>query len=161
MLTFTTADALLAAPEPVRYLHALLLMAVRDGAERLEFRPTEDGWVLYQRTDSRDWEMSAPPEDVQSELKAAVRSVSRLVSPERPELTVSAGPAGAVYEPHEVGWLTLQLSGYLLDLEVRIDPQEPYGSVRLDFPADASALADAAGDAVNEYLAALADDFGE
>ena len=150
MLVFGSPDRLRAEPEPVRFLHLVLLSCLRDRAERVEFRSVEDGWMLYQRIDGRDWEMVPPPEDVQPVLKQAVRGAARLVAPERPDVTVSAGLPDARHEPAEVGWLTYQLRGRLIDLAVRIDPREPWGAITLDLdhPDELSALA---ADALAEY----------
>lgn len=150
MLVFDSPDQLRAEPEPVRFLQLMLLSCLRDRAERVEFRSVEDGWMLYQRIDGRDWEMVPPPEDVQPVLKQAIRGAARLVAPERPEVTVSAGLPDARYEPAEVGWLTYQLRGRLIDLAVRIDPREPWGSITLDLehPDELSGLA---ADALAEY----------
>ena len=65
MLVFDSPEQLRAEPGPVRFLQLVLLSCLRDRAERVEFRSVEDGWMLYQRVDGRDWEMLPPPEDVQ------------------------------------------------------------------------------------------------
>ena len=111
--------------------------------------------MLYYRVDGKDWELSAPPDEVYPLLKDTVRAASSLVSPERPDLTVIAGIPGARYEPLEAGWLTYQLGGRWLDLAVRIDPREPFGFIRFDID-DATDFADAAGDALSEYAERLA-----
>lgn len=155
MLTFESADQLLAEPPARRYLHVVLLNALRDQATRLEFRYTEDGAVLYYRVNERDWELSPPPEELVPALKPTVREVARLVSPERPELTVLAGLPGARYEPLEAGWLTYQIGDAWLDVLVRIDPREPFGSIRFDLEG-AEDFAEAAGQALAQYAARLA-----
>ncbi len=155
MLAYESADRLLAEPEPLRYLHVVLLNALRDGATQLELRFAEDGGLLYYRIDGRDWELTAPPDEVYPLLKDAVRAAARLVQPERPDVTVMAGVPGARYEPLEAGWLTYQLGGQWLDLAVRIDPREPYGFIRFDIDGGAD-FAEAAGDALAEYATRVA-----
>lgn len=150
MLVFDSPDQLRAEPEPVRFLHLVLLSCLRDRAEQVEFRSVEDGWMLYQRVDGRDWEMVPPPEDVQSALKRTIRQAARLVAPERPAVTVSAGLPDARHEPAEVGWLTYQIRGRLIDLAVRIDPREPWGAITLELEY-ADELAGLAADALAEY----------
>lgn len=157
MLVFESADQLLAEPEAGRFLHVVILNALRDKATQLEVRFGEDGGLLYYRVEGRDWELSAPPDEVYPVLKDTVRTASRLVSPERPELTVIAGVPGARYEPLEAGWLTYQLGGRWLDLAVRIDPREPHGFIRFDIDG-AEEFADDAGEALAEYAARLAGD---
>jgi hypothetical protein len=156
VLAFESAAQLLAEPPARRYLHVVLLNAVRDKATRLEVRFGEDGGLLYYRVEDRDWELAPPPDDVYPLLKDAVRGAARLVSPERPDLSVVYGVPGARYEPLECGWLTYQLGGQCLDLLVRIDPREPFGSIRFDLdPAGVADFAEAAGQALAEYAAAL------
>jgi hypothetical protein len=155
VLAYESADRLLAEPEPLRYLHVVLLNALRDGATQLELRFAEDGGLLYYRIDGRDWELTAPPDEVYPLLKDAVRAAARLVQPERPDVTVMAGVPGARYEPLEAGWLTYQLGGQWLDLAVRIDPREPYGFIRFDIDGGAD-FAEAAGDALAEYATRVA-----
>jgi hypothetical protein len=154
VLRYDSADQLLAEPDAVRFLHVAILNAVRDKATQLEVRFGDDGGLLYYRVDGRDWELSAPPDEVYPLLKDAVREAAVLVSPERPELTVIAGLPGARYEPLETGWLTYHLGGRWLDMAVRIDPREPYGFIRFDFD-DATEFAEAAGEALAEYAAQL------
>lgn len=162
MLAFESADQLLAEPDARRYLHVIILNAVRDQATRLEVRFTEDGGLLYYRVEDRDWELSPPPDEVFPLLKSAVREVARLVSPERPDMTVHFGLPEARYEPMEAGWLTYQFGGMWLDLFVRIDPREPFGSIRFDLdPAETREFSEAAGDALAAYAAALAPDLTE
>ena len=157
MLAFESADQLLAESEPRRYLHVVVLNALRDKATRLEVRFAEDGGLLYYRVGDRDWELAPPPDGVYPLLKDTVRAVSRLVQPERPEVTVLAGVPGARYEPLEAGWLTYQLGGQWLDLAVRIDPREPFGFIRFDIDG-ADEFADAAGEALSQYAERLAVD---
>ncbi len=157
MLVYESTDGLLAEPEPRRYLHTVLLTAVRDKAERLEIRFGDGDGTLYYRVEGRDWELIPPPDEVYPHLKAAVREAARLVSPERPSLTVVAGPAGAAFEPLEAGWLTYQIGAYWLDVLVRIDPREPYGSIQFDFDRNEE-FAELAADALNEYHARLGED---
>ena len=154
MLAYESADQLLAEPDPRRFLHVVLLNAIRDKATQLEVRFGEEGGLLYYRVDGKDWELSAPPDEIYPLLKDTVREASSLVSPERPDLTVIAGIPGARYEPLEAGWLTYQLGGRWLDLAVRIDPREPFGFIRFDID-DATDFADAAGEALAEYATRL------
>ena len=154
MLTYESADQLLAEPEAPRYLHVMILNALRDKATQLEVRFGDDSGLLYYRVDGRDWELTPPPDDVYPLLKDAVRGAARLVQPERPDLTVIAGVPGARYEPLEAGWLTYQLGGRWLDLAVRIDPREPHGFVRFDIDGG-DEFADAAGGALAEYAERL------
>ena len=160
MLVFESADQLLAEPEARRYLHVIILNALRDRATRLELRYTEDGALLYYRVEDRDWELTPPPDELYPLLKPAICDASRLVSPERPDVQVLAGVPGARYEPLECGWLTYQLGGQWLDLFVRIDPREPFGSVRFDLEGGTD-FSDAAGEALAEYAARVADSPGE
>lgn len=156
MLTYESADQLLAEPDAVRFLHVSVLNALRDRATRLEVRFGEFGGLLYYRVDGRDWELAPPPDEVYPLLKDTVRDAARLVEPERPDLTVVAGVPGARFEPQEAGWLTYQLEGRWLDLAVRIDPREPYGYIRLDIE-DGADFADAAAAALAGYAERLAD----
>ena len=157
MLTFESAEQLLAESDARRYLHVIILNALRDRATRLEVRFTEDGGLLYYRVEDRDWELSPPSDEIYPLLKSAVRETSRLVRPERPEVSVLVGMPGARYEPLEAGWLTYQLGGQWLDLLVRIDPREPFGFIRFDIDSTESAeFADAAGEALAQYAATLA-----
>ena len=157
MLAFESAEQLLAESDARRYLHVIVLNAIRDKATRLEIRFTEDGGLLYYRVEDRDWELSPPPDDLVPSLKDALREAARLVSPERPDVTVMAGVPGARYEPLEAGWLTYQLGGQWLDLFVRIDPREPFGFIRFDIDGAAD-FADAAGEALAEYANRLTTD---
>lgn len=155
MLTYESADQLLAEPEARRFLHVIILNALRDKATQLEVRFGEEGGLLYYRVNGRDWELAPPPDEVYPLLKETVREVSRLVQPERPELTVIAGVPGARYEPLEAGWLTYQLGGRWIDLAVRIDPREPFGFIRFEID-EADEFAAAAGEALGEYAIRLA-----
>ena len=146
MLVYETPEKLLAEPDARRYLHTVILTALRDKAERVEVRFGEDGGMLYYRVEGRDWELLPPPDDVYPVLKQTIREAARLVRPERPETTILLGTAGARFEPLEVGWLTYQVGGYWADLIVRID---------FDNPED---FADAAGDALAALAEALPDD---
>jgi hypothetical protein len=157
MLAFESAEQLLAEPEPRRYLHVVILNALRDKATRLEVRFGEDVGLLYYRVAGRDWELAPPPDEVYPLLKLTVREAARLVRPERPDVSVLVGMPGARYEPLEAGWLTYQLGGQWLDLFVRIDPREPFGFIRFDIDsAEAAEFADAAGEALAEYAALIA-----
>ena len=155
MLVHESADQLLAESDARRYLHVVILNALRDKATQLEVRFGDDGGLLYYRIDGRDWELTPPPDDLSPLRKDTVREASRLVPPERPELTVIAGVPGGRYEPLEAGWLTYQLGGRWLDLAVRIDPREPFGFIRFDIDG-ADEFADDAGEALAEYAARLA-----
>lgn len=156
MLVFESAEQILAEPEPRRYLHTVLLTALRDKAERLEVRFMEGEGSLYYRVDGRDWELTPPPDDIYPVLKDTIRAAARLVRPERPDVQVLFGVEGARYEPLEVGWLSYQLGGYMADMVVRIDPREPFGFIRIDLD-DAADFADAAGEALAAYVGMLAD----
>jgi hypothetical protein len=155
MLTLESTEQLLAEPEPRRYLHIIILNALRDLATRLEIRFAEYGALLYYRVDDRDWELAPPPDELFPLLKPTIREVSRLVRPERPEVSVLVGVPGARYEPLEAGWLTYQLGGRLIDLLVRIDPREPFGFIRFDID-EAVEFAEAAGEALAAYATRLA-----
>ncbi len=156
MLTFVSPAQLGSEPEPVRFLHVMLLTCLRDRAESIEFRSTEGGWLLYQRVEGRDWEMISPPDGVQADLKATIRTAARLVSPQRPDISIVAGSPDAVFEPQQVGWLTYQLGQHLIDMVVRIDPREPWGSLRIEFEHPEE-LAGLAGEALADYLGQLDD----
>ena len=157
MLAFESAEQLLAEPVVRRYLHVVILNALRDKATRLEIRFGEEGGLLYYRLEDRDWELAPPPDEVYALLKSTIREVARLVRPERPDVSVLVGVPGARYEPLEAGWLTYQLGGQWLDLFVRIDPREPFGFIRFDIDGAAD-FADAAGEALATYAARLAED---
>lgn len=150
MLIHESADQLLAEPEAQRYLHIVVLNALRDLATRMEIRFAEFGALLYYRVDDRDWELAPPSDELAPLLKPAVRAVSRLVQPERPEVSVLVGVPGARYEPLEAGWLTYQLDGRSIDLLVQIDPREPFGFIRFDL-FGAVEFAEAAGEALAAY----------
>jgi hypothetical protein len=154
MLIHESTDQLLSEPAERRYLHVIILNALRDLATRLEIRFAEDGALLYYRVEDRDWELAPPPDELFPLLKPAIREVSRLVRPERPEVSVLVGLPGARYEPLEAGWLTYQLGGRSLDLLIQIDPREPFGFIRLDIPM-AGEFAEEAGEALAEYAARI------
>jgi hypothetical protein len=153
VLVFDSTDQLRSEPAARQFWHIAVLMALRDGAERIEVRFAEDGAIVYNRVDGRDWELTPVADDVFPNLKPELRQAARLVAPERPEVTVSAGLPDARYEPAEIGWLTYQLRGRLIDLAVRIDPREPWGAITLDLehPDELSGLA---ADALAEYYEA-------
>ena len=133
MLSFDSAERLHDEPDAVRFWHLAVLTALRDKAERVEVRFGEDGTaLLYQRVAGRDWEVAGVPEELFPELKPALRAAARLVAPERPEGQITFGVPGARLEPQEVGWLTYQLGGHVIDLVVRLDPREPWGGVRIE-----------------------------
>jgi hypothetical protein len=157
VLVYESTDQLLAEPEPRRYLHTVLLTALRDKAERVEVRFMEGEGTLYYRVEGRDWELVPPPDEIYPVLKDTVRGVARLVRPERPDLTVVFGVPDAKFEPLEVGWLTYQLGGYWVDIAVRIDPREPFGFIRFDIDG-AEDFADTAGEALAGYAEALTSD---
>ena len=150
MLTYESTDQLLAESEPRRYLHTVVLTALRDKAEHAEIRFGDGDGMLYYRVDGKDWELFPVPEAIYPVLKETIRSVARLVRPERPEVTVMAAPPGATFEPLEVGWLTYRLGADWLDIVVRIDPREPYGSVMFEID-EAEEYAEASGDALAGY----------
>jgi hypothetical protein len=154
MLIHESADQLLVEPPARRYLHIVILNALRDLATRVEIRFAEYGALLYYRVDDRDWELAPPPDELFPLLKPTLREVARLVRPERPEVSVLVGVPGARYEPLEAGWLTYQLDGRSLDLLVRIDPREPFGYIQFDI-VSAAEFAEAAGEALTEYAARL------
>jgi len=157
VLVFESAEQLLAESEARRYLHVIVLNALRDKATRLEIRFTEDGGLLYYRIEDRDWELSPPPDELFPLLKPTVREVSRLVAPERSDMAVHFGVPGAHYEPLEAGWLTYQLGGMWIDLLVRINPREPFGSIQFDLDGvEAREFSEMAGDALAAYASLLA-----
>ena len=150
MLVFESPEQLRAEPDPRRFWHLAVLMALRDKAERVEVRFTEDGGVLYNRIDGRDWEVAPVTDEVFPFLKPELRAVARLVAPERPDVSVSAGLPDARHEPFEIGWLTYQIDGRLIDLAVRINPQEPWGGITIEFEHP-DELAGLAADALAAY----------
>lgn len=154
MLVYETTDQLLAESEPRRYLHTVVLTALRDQAEHAELRFGDGDAMLYYRVEGRDWELFPTPETVYPVLKETVRAAARLVHPERPEVTLLAAPPGALFEPLEVGWLTYRLGPDWLDIVVRIDPREPYGFIRFEFDGGEE-FADAAGEALAGYAAVV------
>lgn len=144
MLVFTTPQDLRAEPDPVRFWHLAVLMALRDKAERLELRFGEEGMAsLYHRVNGRDWELSIVDPELFPELKPALRRAANLVEPERPEGVITFGVAEARLEPQQVGWLTYQFPTGYFDMTVRIDPREPFGSITIDleYPEEMAALA--------------------
>ncbi len=153
MLVYDSPEQLRSEPPARRFWHLAVLMALRDKAERVEVRFTEGGGVLYNRVDGRDWELAPVPDDVFPALKPELRKLAQLVSPKRPEVTVSAGPPEARFEPQQVGWLTLQIGPHLYDLAVRIDPREPWGGITLDLEHPEE-LAGLAGEALAAYYEA-------
>jgi hypothetical protein len=155
MLRYVSTEQLLAESPAHRYLHVLILTALQDGASRLELRYTLDGVIPYYRLDDRDWELVPPPSLVADQLKEAVRQVSRLVTPERPDTTILFGPPEGRYEPLQAGWLTYELQGRWLDLRLYIDPREPFGVIRFDIEG-ATEFSSAAQAALKEYAEYLA-----
>ncbi len=157
LLVLRTADQLATETEPRRFLHLLLLEAVRDRAEWVEVRFGEGYGLVYQKADGREWELAPPPEDVYPHLKAEIRAASRLVWPERPAVSIAAAPSAdspaPPAEPLEVGWLTYQLGDHLLDLLVRIAPREPWGFARIEIHDVDADLAEAAGETVAAFYA--------
>lgn len=151
MLIYESPDQLAAEPDAKRWLHTVLLTALRDQAERVEVRFMEGEGTLYYRVDGRDWELMPPPDEVYPVLKDTVREVARLVRPERPDVTVMFGTPEARFEPLEIGWLTYQIGGYWVDIAVRIDPREPFGWIRFDLDG-ADEFATAAGEALAAYV---------
>jgi hypothetical protein len=144
MLAFTTAAELRAEPDPRRFWHLAILMALRDKAERVEVRFGEDDEaVLYNRVAGRDWELAPVDPELFPDLKPTLREIARLVAPERPDGQITFGVPNARLEPMEVGWLTYQLGNGLFDMVVRIDPREPYGgiTVELEYPEEMAGLA--------------------
>jgi len=156
VLTFVSSTQLSSEPEPIRFLHVMLLTCLRDRAESIDFRSTEGGWLLYQRVEGRDWELLPPPEEVQANLKATIRAAAKLVSPERPDVSIIAGDPNGVFEPQEVGWLTYRLGQHLIDMVVRVDPREPWGGIRIELEHPEE-LAGLAGEALADYLGQLDD----
>lgn len=150
MLIYESTEQLLAESEPRRYLHSVILTALRDKAAQVEVRFGEGEGMLYYRVDGRDWELMPPPEEIYPVLKDTVREAARLVRPERPDTTVMFGVPDARFEPMEAGWMTYQLGSYWVDIAVRIDPREPYGFIRFDID-EAEEFADAAGEALAAY----------
>jgi hypothetical protein len=118
LLIYESTEQLLAEPEPRRYLHTVILTALRDKAAQVEVRFGEGEGMLYYRVDGRDWELIPPPEKIYPQLKDTVREAARLVRPERPETTVMFGVPDARFEPMEAGWLTYQLGSYWVDIAV-------------------------------------------
>lgn len=159
MLSFTTPAELKAAPDAVRFFALAILLGLRDKASRVEVRFGDGDALLYHRSEGRDWELAPVSEELFPELKPALRKLARLVTPERPEFTVTAGVVGARVEPQQIGWLTFELEQRLIDLAVRIDPREPYGFIQLDieYPDEAD-LSGLAGQALEEYYALDADE---
>ena len=86
-------------------------------------------------------------------MKPALRRVARLVAPERPDFTITAGLPDARFEPQQVGWLTFQIDQRLIDLPVRIDPREPFGMVQIEIEhPDEAELSGVAGEAAGGLL---------
>jgi hypothetical protein len=152
LLRYSSPLELKQEPDARRFWILAIMMCLRDKSTRLEVRVGEGDATVYQRTQGRDWELSAVDEELFPELKPTLREVSRLVTPERPEFTVVAGlPEGRV-EKQEVGWLTFEVDQHLLDIVVRIDPREPYGFLQLDFEyPDEMELSGVAGMALADY----------
>jgi len=155
VLAFTSADDLRAEPDARRFWVLAVLLALREKATRLEVRFGDGDAILYHRVDGRDWELAAVSEELFPEIKPALRGVCRLVAPERPDFTVTAGLPDARVEPQEIGWLTFELDQRLVDLAVRIDPREPYGHVQIDIEyPDEAGLGGLAGQALDDYYEA-------
>ncbi len=152
MLTYTTAEDLKREPDARRFWLLGILTCLRDRADRLEVRFGDGDATLYHRVKGRDWELTPVSEELFEELKPTVRAVSKLVAPQRPDFTVTAGlPTGRI-EPQEIGWLTFELEQHLIDLAVRIDPREPYGFIQVDFEyPEEMELSGLAGAALAEY----------
>ena len=155
MLIHTTAEALRREPDARRFWILAVLLGLREKAGRVEVRFGDGDAVLYHRVEGRDWELAAVDDDLFPLLKPELRKVARLVAPERPEFTVTAGPPDATMESQQIGWLTFDLGQRLIDLAVRIDPREPYGSIQLDIEyPDLGELSGLAGEALDAYYEA-------
>ena len=139
MLTYTNADELRAEPDPRRFWILAVLLALREGATRLEVRFGDGVALLYHRVAGRDWEISAVDDELFPDLKPALRSIAKLIRPERPGFIMTAGLNSAREEPQEIGWLTFSLDQRLIDLPVRLDPREPDGFVEIgvEYPEEA------------------------
>jgi len=152
LLSYTTAEDLRAEPDARRFWLLGILMSLRDRADRMEVRFGDGDATLYHRVKGRDWELTPVAEDLFATLKPTVRGVSRLVAPQRPDFTITAGLPDARTELQEIGWLTFELEQHLIDLAVRIDPREPYGFIQVDIEyPDEMELAGLAGAALAEY----------
>ncbi len=156
MLTYESAQQVAAEPQALRFWHLAILIALRDKAERLELRFDDSGGgLLYHRVQGRDWEVAPAAVEFFAELKPAIRSVARLVAPERPDGIITYGIPDARLEVQEIGWLSYQLLGHVIDLAVRIDPREPYGYVCLEIEhAEEQEVAGLAASALADYYAA-------
>ena len=155
MLVYSTSDQLRTEPDITRFWVLGILMSLRDRASRMEVRFGDGDATLYHRVGDRDWELTPVGEGLFGQLKPSLRAVARLVAPERPSFTVTAGLPDARVEPQEIGWLTFELEQHLIDLAVRIDPREPYGFVQIDFEyPEEMELAGLAGAALAEYYEA-------
>jgi len=152
MLSYLSVEQLRSEPDVRRFWVLGILMCLRDRAARMEVRFGEGDAVLYHRVQGRDWELTSVDAELFEQLKPSLRSVARLVAPQRPEFTVMAGlPSGRI-ELQEIGWLTFELEQHLIDLAVRVDPREPYGFIQIDFEyPEEMELAGLAGLALAEY----------
>jgi hypothetical protein len=152
LLVYTTAEQLRQEPDIHRFWVLGILMSLRDKASRMEVRFGEGEATLYHRVQDRDWELTPVGEELFEELKPSLRKMAKLVAPERPDFTITAGPKDARMESQQVGWLTFDLDQNLIDLLVRIDPREPFGFIQIDFEyPEEMPLSGLAGQALAEY----------
>lgn len=119
---------------PVRKLFVMvLLIALREGATRVMFRPGEHQVDMSCEVDGVWYEYVPPPRHVWHALVAEARRVCRLVRPDR---AVGVGDRlrtwfGRASEP-EAGWLTFRLRGRDYLFTVRLDAREPGAELRLE-----------------------------
>jgi len=152
LLIYTTPEDLRAEPDQRRFWLLGILTCLRDRADRLEVRFGDGDATLYHRVQGRDWELTPVSEELFETLKPTVRGFAKLVTPQRPDFTITAGLPNVRTEPQEIGWLTFELEQHLIDLPVRIDPREPFGFIQVDFEyPEEMELAGLAGAALAEY----------
>jgi len=87
LLVYESTEQLLAETESRRYLHTVLLTALRDKAERVEVRFGGEGGMLYYRVDGRDWNCCRRRMRFTPYSRIRCVEAARLVRPERPDLT--------------------------------------------------------------------------
>ncbi len=133
-----------------RMLLLVLLMALRDRADRIEFRLAPGSFTLWYRVDGVWYEMVPPPHNIWPGLVTEVWNLARLVAPE--------GDTGWRWwfrrwasrrNKLAAGWLTVRLHGRDRLFTVRLNPDPARGELILE-PVGPGLVSDVAESVIRE-----------